>query len=134
MRRPGPLDALGPRAEAVGSPRFRGGTPAADTASHAAPRDVADALAAWEALPVGRSEGLARGRRWIAVRTVRAGGRAEALVAEEPGGTGYVSCNLQRLASGPRLRPCEMALERVTGFLAAYRPRTPRGDAPDRAE
>jgi hypothetical protein len=88
---------------------------------------TAEIVAAWEALPLGRSRGWAEGRRWVAVRSVAAGGRSEALVAEAPGGSGYVSCNLHRLGSGPRLSPCEMSLERVAAFLAAYRPERDAG-------
>ena len=52
------------------------------------------------------------------VRSLHAGGASEKLVARALDGGGYVSLNLYRLESGPRLRPCEMPAEAVARFLA----------------
>jgi len=35
-------------------------------------------------------------------------------------GRGHVSCNLYHLASGPRLRPCEMPLADILDFLLGF--------------
>ena len=74
-------------------------------------------LAAFDALPRGTFAARYGGRRWVATRQALAGGRAEKLVAEAPGGTGRVSMNLYRLASGARVAPCEMPLEDVRAFV-----------------
>tara|TARA_R100001369_G_scaffold2421_3_gene8042 strand:+ start:2301 stop:2441 length:141 start_codon:yes stop_codon:yes gene_type:complete len=39
------------------------------------------------------------------------------LVAEELGGSDYISLNLYALASGTRLYPCEMPAAKVTAFI-----------------
>ncbi|RDC72139.1 hypothetical protein DLJ49_11970 [Rhodovulum sp. 12E13] len=57
------------------------------------------------------------GRRWVAVRSTLAGGRAEKLVAEAAGRRGYVSMNLYRLRGGARLYPCEMPAADVRSFV-----------------
>jgi hypothetical protein len=44
------------------------------------------------------------------------------LVAEELGGSGYISLNWYDLASGPRLKPCEMPAAKVIGFVLALVP------------
>ncbi|PRY93599.1 hypothetical protein BCF33_2479 [Hasllibacter halocynthiae] len=75
--------------------------------------------ALWDRVPPGASTGTSGGRRWRAARTVFAGGRSEKIVAETEGST--VSCNLYRLASGPRAFPCEMPAARVAAFLRGWR-------------
>ena len=87
----------------------------------------------WGNVAVGASRGTSLGRRWRAVRTVHAGGRSEKIEAwaldGHPGegsvGSGYVSANLYRLGSGPRLLPCEMPAARVLRFVADWRPDPP---------
>lgn len=74
-------------------------------------------LAAFDALPRGTFAARYGGRRWVATRQALAGGRAEKLVAEAPGASGYVSMNLYRLASGARVAPCEMPLAEVRAFV-----------------
>ena len=74
-------------------------------------------LEAWDALPLGTFHGEAAGRRYVVTRSVFAGGAAQKLVAEELGGTDYISANLYRLASGARLKPCEMPEEKVVRFV-----------------
>ena len=76
-------------------------------------------LAHWDRVPLGASKGVARGQRWRAVRSVQAGGRSEKIVAHGSAG-GYVSCNLYRLASGPRAFPCEMPHAEVAAVLADW--------------
>jgi hypothetical protein len=83
----------------------------------AARRADARFLAAFDALPRGTFAVRYGGRRWIATRQALAGGRAEKLVAEAPGGAGHVSVNLYRLASGARMAPCEMPLADVRAFV-----------------
>ena len=77
------------------------------------------------ALPHGASAGTANGRRYTAVKTSFVAGRAVKLVAEERGGSDYISMNYYDLAKGPRLFPCEMPAEKVVAFLRDYRPDPP---------
>jgi hypothetical protein len=74
-------------------------------------------IAAFEALPLGTFVAWQGGRRWVATRQTLARGRAEKLVAEVPGGAGYVSVNLYRLTSGARVAPCEMPFAAVRAFV-----------------
>ena len=84
------------------------------------PRDF---LERWNALPLGSFEGNYRGRRYGVTRTERAGGRQAWLWAEERGGPDRVSANLYRLASGARLKPCEMSADKVIAFVRGVVPR-----------
>lgn len=77
----------------------------------------AEFLAAFDRLPMGAFVVRHGGRRWVAVRSALADGRAEKLVAEAAGGGGHVSMNLYRLASGARLSPCEVAEEEARAFV-----------------
>ena len=79
-------------------------------------------LAAFDALPEGTFTGMADGRRYVVTRQVLAGGASQKLVAEELGGTDYISLNLYRLASGARLKPCEMPQEKVVRFVIGLVP------------
>lgn len=78
--------------------------------------------AALRALPEGTFTGRAQGRRYIVTRQVLNGGRTVKLVAEELGGSDYISLNWFDLASGPRLKPCEMPEAKVRAFVAGLRP------------
>lgn len=83
------------------------------------PADVAGLLAA---LPLGTSHGTAAGKRYVATHSTFSNGRAVKLVAEELGGTDYISLNLYDLTAGPQLYPCEMPADKVIAFLRAYKP------------
>ncbi|MGB3408858.1 MAG: hypothetical protein WBA67_15355 [Jannaschia sp.] len=72
-------------------------------------------------LPLGAFRGRSQGRDWLVVRSLFAGGASEKLVARSLDGTDYVSLNLYRLASGPRLKPCEMPAPKVAAFVADLR-------------
>lgn len=74
-------------------------------------------LAAFDALPQGSFTGLFNGRRYVVTRQDFSGGQSQKLVAEELGGTDYISLNLYRLASGARLKPCEMPARKVVDFV-----------------
>ncbi|UWQ50455.1 hypothetical protein K3722_03110 [Leisingera caerulea] len=74
-------------------------------------------LAAFDALPAGAFTGLANGRKYAVIRQDLAAGKAQKLVAHELGGSDYISLNLYRLASGARLKPCEMPAEAVIRFV-----------------
>lgn len=78
---------------------------------------ISDFLEAFDALPLGRFTGLSGGRRYVVTRTDFSGGASQKLVAEELGGTDYISLNLYRLASGARLKPCEMPEAKVVEFV-----------------
>jgi len=74
-------------------------------------------LAAFDALPLGTFNGASHGRRYVITRQDFAAGGAQKLVAEELGGSDYISLNVYRLASGARLKPCEMPKEKVVRFV-----------------
>jgi hypothetical protein len=76
-------------------------------------------LAAFDALPLGAFTGIADGRKYTFTRQDLAAGKAQKLVARELGGNDYISLNLYRLASGARLKPCEMPAEKVVRFVLA---------------
>ncbi|MEO0938986.1 MAG: hypothetical protein AAFY38_12605 [Pseudomonadota bacterium] len=78
--------------------------------------------AALRALPEGTFTGHAHGRRYVVTRQVLDGGRTVKLVAEELGGADYISLNWFDLASGPRLKPCEMPAEKVVAFVTELVP------------
>ncbi len=87
-----------------------------------APVDGTGVAARLARLPVGTSYVRYRGRRWVAVRSVAAGGRVERLWAEELGGRAFVSANLYLTGDGERLRPCEMPEAVVLDFLDSWEP------------
>ena len=79
-------------------------------------------LRAFDALPLGRFEGVLGGTRWTAAKTAYAGGRSFKLQAEEAGGEGHLSANLYRFADGRALlKPCEMPAEPIRGFVLGIR-------------
>ncbi|WP_245624150.1 hypothetical protein [Jannaschia donghaensis] len=73
------------------------------------------------ALPLGAFRGRAFGRDWLVTRSLFAGGASEKLVGRALDGSDYVSLNLYRLESGPRLKPCEMSAEKVARFVVELR-------------
>ncbi|WP_027244638.1 hypothetical protein [Leisingera daeponensis] len=74
-------------------------------------------LAAFDTLPLGAFTGVAGGRKYAVIRQDLAAGKAQKLVARELGGGDYISLNLYRLASGARLKPCEMPADKVIRFV-----------------
>ena len=81
-----------------------------------------DFLRAFDALPLGTFTGRSRGRRYIVTRQDFSGGHSQKLIAEELGGADYISLNLYRLASGTRLKPCEMPEDKVVDFVLSLTP------------
>ena len=81
-----------------------------------------DFLAAFDALPLGSFRARYADKAWQVSRTDLAGGKAQKLVAHEPGGPGYVSLNLYRLASGARPKPCEMPEAEAVAFVLGVVP------------
>lgn len=79
-------------------------------------------LRAFDALPDGTFRGIAHGRHYVVTKTQFASGTSQKLVAEELGGRDYISLNLYRLSSGPRLKPCEMPARKVMDFVLDLRP------------
>ncbi|MEM9797532.1 MAG: hypothetical protein AAF919_13655 [Pseudomonadota bacterium] len=79
---------------------------------------VADAL---DRLPLGAFRARAQGRDWLATRSLHAGGASEKLVACALDGSDYISLNLYRLTTGPRLKPCEMPAAKVADWVLAAR-------------
>ena len=75
-------------------------------------------LKKFDSLPTGAYGATADGLRWRVTKQTVAGWRSQKLEAEELGGTGYISFNLYRLASGQTLlNPCEMPADKVTDFV-----------------
>jgi hypothetical protein len=83
---------------------------------------LAFAVAALDALPQEPLTGMACGRRYLATKLLFKGGRSVKFVAEELAGRDYISLNLYKLATGLRLRPCEMSHDKVIRFLLEFRP------------
>lgn len=84
-------------------------------------RRLDDALVSrLNALPRGHSEVRLAGRRYRVNRQDHADGRSLAVQASAADGSNWISFNAYRLADGVHLRPCEMPLDTVTGFLASY--------------
>ncbi|WP_419740473.1 hypothetical protein [Ruegeria sp.] len=82
-----------------------------------------DFLTAFFALPTGTFTGRADTKRYVLSRQVLAGGKSHKLVANELGGTDYISLNLyQTRNSGALLRPCEMPARKVVDFVLALIP------------
>ena len=79
---------------------------------------------AFDAIPVGYSEGTFQNRRWRIIKSVGAGGRGAKLQAHELGGSGFVSLNLYALTKGDSLRPCEMSEGWVREFVTGVKVRT----------
>lgn len=67
--------------------------------------------------PEGWSEWTHDGRRYAVTKTLRAGGRAVSLYAEELGGRDVVSTNLYLTSGSEELRPCEMPAAKVLAFV-----------------
>ncbi|MFY0692500.1 MAG: hypothetical protein JXR14_11335 [Paracoccaceae bacterium] len=74
-------------------------------------------MAAFEAIPRGTHRVTYQNRPYVLTKSAFSGGRSEKLVAEELGGPDYISLNLYRLPSGPRLKPCEMPVSKVIAFV-----------------
>lgn len=87
--------------------------------SDAAPDAVVRVL---QDLPVGTITGWFGSSRYIATKSVYGAGRSVKFVAEELGGTGYISLNLYALSSGARLFPCEMSRAKVIAFVTGFHP------------
>ncbi|WP_299610539.1 hypothetical protein [uncultured Tateyamaria sp.] len=83
---------------------------------------MSDFAATLTALPDGTFFGIARGRRYVATKSSYANGKSIKLVAEELGGTDYISLNWYDLGSGARLKPCEMPEAKVRAFVDALVP------------
>lgn len=71
------------------------------------------------ALPEGTFNGTAHGRRYVVTKSSFSGGKSVKLVAEELGGTDYISLNWYDLKTGGALRPCEMPESKVRAFVDA---------------
>ena len=84
--------------------------------------DLGPFLAAFDGLPCGAVQGHALGRRYVATKSQFANGASEKLVAEQLGGSDYISLNLYRTANGALLRPCEMPAQKVIDFVLAFAP------------
>lgn len=70
---------------------------------------------------MGTFVGTAHGRRYVVTKSTFAEGKSVKLVAEEQGGSDYISLNWYDLASGALLKPCEMPAGKVVDFVLALR-------------
>lgn len=84
-----------------------------------APHDVVSRLKDWRNLT---QTGTAAGKRYVTACSSFCEGRALKLVANELGGTDYISLNLYDLKRGARLYPCEMPAAKVIAFVRAFTP------------
>lgn len=76
--------------------------------------------AEFDRIPEGWTRVGFRGRPYGLTKTVRAGGAAVAVYAEELGGADVVSANAYRVDGEWQLRPCEMPAQKVLDFLAGW--------------
>lgn len=79
-------------------------------------------LRAFDALPDAEFFGRYKGRRYVITKASFASGKSQKLVAEELGGSDYISMNLYRLAQGARVKPCEMPEKKVVQFVLGLVP------------
>ena len=79
-----------------------------------------DVLPLVQRLPLGTTIGTADGKQYATSHSIFSGGRAHKVVAEELGGSDYISLNLYQLPKGVRLFPCEMPAEKVIAFLRSF--------------
>lgn len=79
--------------------------------------DIDEFLKHYHALPLGSFEGLYNNSRYGVTRRQSADGKRGWLYAEELGGADHISLNLYRLASGAKLKPCEMPKQKVIDFV-----------------
>ena len=83
------------------------------------PEDVANLLTA---IPLGTAKGSAQGKRYITTRSLFNIGKSTRLVAEERGGSDYISLNFYDLSKGAQLYPCEMPGAMVIAFQRSFQP------------
>ena len=83
---------------------------------------IDDFLTAFDALPIGSFTGNYDGRSYLVTRQDFSGGQSQKLIAEELGGSDYISMNLYRLATGTLLKPCEMPEQKVIDFVRNLTP------------
>ncbi|MEL7115125.1 MAG: hypothetical protein AAGP08_05955 [Pseudomonadota bacterium] len=76
-----------------------------------------DFLQAFRALPIGTFTGTSDGRRYTINKSSFANGKSWKLIAEELGGTDYISLNLYLTDRQAALRPCEMPEDKVVRFV-----------------
>ncbi|MEM9125214.1 MAG: hypothetical protein AAGB28_05500 [Pseudomonadota bacterium] len=75
-------------------------------------------LRAFHALPNGTFTATSHGRRYVVSRQSLVAGKSHKLVANELGGSDYISLNLYDTKnSGALLRPCEMPAQKVIAFV-----------------
>ncbi|WP_299546704.1 hypothetical protein [uncultured Tateyamaria sp.] len=89
---------------------------------------MSDFTTALAALPDGTFFGTVGGRRYVATKSLFAGGKSVKLVAEELGGTDYISLNWYDIGPGGRLKPCEMPEAKVRSFVERLVIEAPGGD------
>lgn len=78
---------------------------------------INDVVIRSNAMPIGYFTAQYEGRRYGVTKSQSQDGKQGNLVARALGGADYISLNLNQLAFGPWLRPCEMSAQKVTGFI-----------------
>lgn len=77
-------------------------------------------LKRFDALSNGTSLGTYRHTRYSVTKSEFNAGKSFKLEGEELGGPDYISLNLYKLETGPRLYPCEMSSEKVIAFVTGF--------------
>ncbi len=72
---------------------------------------------AFDAIPFGTHKAHFEGRSYILTKSAFSDGKSQKLVAEELGGSDYISLNFYRLPSSDLLKPCEMPEAKVFAFV-----------------
>ncbi len=73
-----------------------------------------------QALPSGYSQVTFQDRTYRVVREDFNAGRSIKVLAEELGGTDFISFNFYRTSQAETLKPCEMPAQKVVSFLEGY--------------
>ena len=79
-------------------------------------------LKALSALPDGYSRGRWNNKSWGVTVSRASGNRRIKLYGEALGSNDHVSFNLYIVDGSPRLKPCEMAAEKVIAFVLGFEP------------
>jgi len=73
-----------------------------------------------DALPIGYWRGVFRNAPWSMTLERSSDGRRMKLYGEHLGGDDHVSFNLYVVKGEPRLKPCEMPVEKVVDFVLEF--------------
>ncbi len=89
-----------------------------------------DIVAKFRTFAPGSFTGQADGKSYVVSVSTFSNARAVKLVADERGGSDYISLNIYDLSTGPRLYPCEMPAQKVIRFIRSLVPDVRTDSAP----